>query len=204
MGRIFAETSWGDVPSWVTAVATVLALIAASYAAWRTGKIVNIELGRDRDRERDEERRQASQVAAWAAESVHDPVGGTSVFSQFTMMSVSGYVVNGSSQPIFNVHVGWFVDDEQIHETNVAVLPPGGVETWEMPDEVISRFDGETSDQGTRPLRRFLEAELLSSMTAERLRLQVGFDDSHGRRWSRDRFGNLVKRDVLPTSEIGQ
>lgn len=129
-----ADINWGDFPSWVTAVATVLALVAASYAAWRTGKIVTIELGRDRQREQDEERRQASQVAAWAAESVHDPVGGSNVFSQYTTMSVSGFVINGSSQPIFNIRVLWFVEDESIHETALAVLPPGGAETWEMPD----------------------------------------------------------------------
>lgn len=193
MTLLSADISWGDFPSWVTAVATVLALLAASYAALRTGKIVTIELGRDRQREQDEERRQASQVAAWAAESVHDPVGGNNVFSQYTTMSVSGFVVNGSSQPIFNIRVLWFVKDENIYETALAVLPPGGAETWEMPDEVMARFDDQTAEQGHKPLRGYLEAQLLSSMAAEMLRLEVSFDDSHGRRWTRDRFGNLGK-----------
>lgn len=193
MMLLSADISWGDFPSWVTAVATVLALVAASYAAWRTGRIVSIELGRDRQREQDEERRQASQVAAWAAESVHDPVGGSNVFSQYTTMSVSGFVINGSSQPIFNIGVLWFVEDESIHETALAVLPPGGAETWEMPDEVMARFDDQTAEQGQKPLRGYLEAQLLSSMAAEKLRLEVSFDDSHGRRWTRDRFGNLGK-----------
>jgi hypothetical protein len=204
MSRVLENVSWGDFPSWVTAVATVLALIAAGYAAWRTGKIVNIELGRDRERERREEREQASQVAAWAAESVHDPVGSTNVFSQFTTMSISGYVMNGSSQPVFNVLVLWFVNDEQIHRTALAVLPPGGAEAWEMPDEVMECFDDQTAEQGSKPLRGYLEAQLLSSMASEMLRLEVTFDDSHGRRWVRDRFGNLRKGDSSTASSSNQ
>jgi hypothetical protein len=65
---------WGDVPSWIEAIATVLAFFAAGWAVVRTGELLRIEQGRDVDRaretadlrERAERAEQADLVAAWS------------------------------------------------------------------------------------------------------------------------------------------
>lgn len=187
------EVGWGDVPGWLTAFATVGALIAAYVAAKQAKAIVQLELKRDEERKVLDDASQASQVAVWATESVAEPVDRTSWIGRFTVMSVSGFVVNNSPQPVYDVEVAWFVGEEQVFSSALAVLPPKGLEEWKLPTEVIARFDDATQDRGDVVLRLLEEARLLSRMAADLLRLEVSFRDSSNQRWIRDRAGRLVQ-----------
>lgn len=187
------EVGWGDVPGWLTAVATVGALIAAYVAAKQAKAIVQLELKRDEERKVLDDASQASQVAVWATESVAEPVDRTSWIGRLTVMSVSGFVVNNSPQPVYDVEVAWFVGEEQVFSSALAVLPPKGLEEWKLPTEIIARFDDATQDRGDVVLRSLEEARLLSRMAADLLRLEVSFRDSSNQRWIRDRAGRLVQ-----------
>lgn len=187
------EVGWGDVPGWLTAVATMGALIAAYVAAKQAKAIVQLELKRDEERKVLDDASQASQVAVWATESVAEPVDRTSWIGRLTVMSVSGFVVNNSPQPVYDVEVAWFVGEEQVFSSALAVLPPKGLEEWKLPTEIIARFDDATQDRGDVVLRSLEEARLLSRMAADLLRLEVSFRDSSNQRWIRDRAGRLVQ-----------
>jgi hypothetical protein len=198
---LLVEVRWGDVSGWITAIATVLALIAASVAARQAKAIVQLELERDEKRKVRDDSNQASQVAVWATESVAEPTDPTSWIGRFTVMSVSGFVVNNSSQPVYDVQVAWFVGEEQVYSAVLAVLPPKGLEQWKLPTEVIARFDDATRERGDVVLRSLDEARLLSRMTADRLRLEVSFRDSSNQRWHRDRTGRLEKSTLTSDRE---
>lgn len=187
------EFGWGDVPGWLTAVATMGALIAAYVAAKQAKAIVQLELKRDEERKVLDDASQASQVAVWATESVAEPVDRTSWIGRLTVMSVSGFVVNNSPQPVYDVEVAWFVGEEQVFSSALAVLPPKGLEERKLPTEIIARFDDATQDRGDVVLRSLEEARLLSRMAADLLRLEVSFRDSSNQRWIRDRAGRLVQ-----------
>jgi hypothetical protein len=92
---------WGDVPTWVGAVATVLALVAAAIAAVFAGRAYGIESRRDAvaaaDRKAavDEQlRSQASRVVIWLKDNVAPPSG------PFGVM-----YANTSGLPVFDVNI---------------------------------------------------------------------------------------------------
>jgi hypothetical protein len=81
---------WGDVPTWVGAITTLGALIAA-------GVLIRVELRRDhREQGRLERNEQADKVAAW-----------------FDDESGKILIRNGSSLPIYNVRVWVYSDAPQ-------------------------------------------------------------------------------------------
>src|SRR5689334_11831407 len=96
---------WGDVPTWVQAIATLLALIAAGAAASAAWQVLAVERKRDVDRQQVEDERraaeargQADRVAAWPSTSPTEqnapppPQQGVSIR-------------NASELPVYNVRV---------------------------------------------------------------------------------------------------
>lgn len=120
---------WGDVPTWVGAITTLGALIAAAV-------LVRFELRRDhREVDRLERAEQADKVAAW-----------------FDDQSARILVRNGSSLPIYNVRV-WVISGapgDELIEVDGAV-PPG-----DMPLAVPRGAMGALSEIGLR--LRFTDA----------------------------------------------
>src|SRR5215813_10236072 len=65
-------TNFGDVPTWISAITSLFALVGAGIAAWQAFRIYRLESERDRraqaaqeDRDRHSRRSQASLVSAW-------------------------------------------------------------------------------------------------------------------------------------------
>lgn len=108
---------WGDVPTWVSAITTLGALIAAAY-------LVRVEVRRDRRQvEHLERAEQADHVAAW-----------------FDDDSGRFLVRNGSSLPIYNVRIWVYseADSDELIEVDGAV-PPGDLRL-PVPDGVMGPY----------------------------------------------------------------
>jgi hypothetical protein len=61
--------SWGDVPTWVVAIATIFAFIAAGFAAVRAKQMFDLEHRRDLHDGEMRRREQASRVSAWVVQA---------------------------------------------------------------------------------------------------------------------------------------
>lgn len=97
---------WGDVPTWVAAIAAVLALVAAALAAvpaWRTYRLAKTEAEMD----------QARLVVAWRTPHVPDE-------------AVDLAVVNNSTMPVWDltVHVLSVPSETVVQVVRSPVLPP--------------------------------------------------------------------------------
>lgn len=104
---------WGDIPTWVTAIATVLALVAAGFAAHSSWNVLKHEREREADRRRRaEQAEQADLVAVLPA-----PGRGRAV------------IQNASALPVYRVVVVYVVKSGERHESpELAVVPPGRLE----------------------------------------------------------------------------
>ena len=175
---------WGDVPGWITAVASIAALIFATIAARTASNLYRIESGRDREaeeerRERQRERRseQASKISAWYA-SRPDNNGSLAEPNEY-----GAFIRNASELPIHNVHVA-FIRKNEIEETPdsripavfqvVDIVPPGDSPIF-VP--ILREIIEEVSPRDER--RNFVVA--------------ITFTDTENRRWRRDIHGQLMQ-----------
>ncbi|WP_191838919.1 sugar ABC transporter substrate-binding protein [Catellatospora chokoriensis] len=165
---------WGDVPSWVAAVATVFALAFAAVAAQAALRTYRIESERDRvdaesRRAQDDylRRTQAALVSAWWGESPDQPgVWGA-------------HLRNASGAPVYQVYCTVVDADDDAEERRIhhPVVPPG----------TVAQFSG---------LVRPAEVPVLEPVR----RVKVSFTDSAGIRWLRDQYGRLI--ELQPTLRV--
>lgn len=160
---------WGDVPSEISAMATVFALGFASVAAVAARRTYRIESERDRvnsaARQAQEgfvRRTQAARVSAWWEKSADDGSWGA-------------FVRNASEAPIYQVYLTILSPDDHTDAVKLhfSSIPP--------------------SEQA-----RFLPVELPSgeheSRPADR-RVKLTFTDSVGVRWTRNQYGRLSEME---------
>lgn len=104
--------AWGDVPTWVAAVTSLLALLAAAFAGLVAYAVLDVELGRDRvaaaeraERREAEQRAQAGKVAAWYATwDGEAPFGPLAPPPSLQANQVYGAVIrNGSELPVYEI-----------------------------------------------------------------------------------------------------
>lgn len=95
---------FGDVPSWIAAVATSGALVA-------TARLLYIERNRRRDEELVARRRQASNVTHWLERGV----GG----------ALTLRLSNSSSSPVYHATFRLLLDSVETSLLEMAVIPPG-------------------------------------------------------------------------------
>lgn len=152
---------WGDIPTWLSSVATVGALLFAAVAAVAAQRVYRIESERDRvnaeqrkEQEAYQRRTQAALVSAWWG---HDAGGAWGAF-----------VRNASETPVYQASLTVLdVHDPDVHErVDLPVLPPAG--------EPQFRPTGLTDGGGTADYR-----------------VEITFTDSAGARWIRDQQGRL-------------
>lgn len=135
----FLESDWyaGDLPSWVQAVAALLALIGAIIAARQAYQALSLQRAADQ-REVEQlqqhlgqlEQSQAEQVCVWADEGDRNLVKG----------SMKIYLRNVSSIPVYEVRVGFGSGGEVALE--IGVLPPSG-----SLERVLPRPDASTGSE---------------------------------------------------------
>ena len=193
LGSLFgSRANWGDVPTWVAAVTTFLAFVAAAFAGLVAYELLKVESGRDlkaeqeRTERRDAERRgQASKVAAWYGTWLSPVTYSGGANSGIPATPGSGAVIrNASDLPVYDVSIvyflanppkllGWSEGDRE-HEIPelIPVIPPGEERT-PMPESI----------------RR------IGSATREPVWLvAIEFTDADDQRWMRDPHGALSPR----------
>lgn len=169
---------WGDIPTWVSAIGTLVALAFAAVAARSAIKVYEIESRRDRvhadERKRQLEfvrRAQAAMVSAWWGTQT-----GSDGVSRW-----GAFVRNASETPIYQTRVSVVkVFEPDISDSfGISVLPP-------------------TADPA------FYPSTVWVSSAAERdvpdFRVEMTFTDSVGIRWIRDQQGKLA--EVFPELRI--
>lgn len=197
LGIVFRSSlSWGDVATWVVAITTLLAFLAAAFAglvAYDLLKVENVrdmkaaeerllaaadrrQAERERAARREADRRaQASKVTAWF-ELYHD--------DKYELIDkVWGAAIrNASELPILDVRVffywvndphdgsPWTTEQRYASVERIRVIPPGQTWNLELPDRVRS-MDEKCDDQ----------VYLVS----------IEFTDANGTRWMRDERGAL-------------
>lgn len=162
---------WGDIPTWVQAVTTTLALIAAGLAWLEARAANNREAKRDRQRDEDAARdAQARWVAAWPVwrgrPTIAHRAGAT--------------VVNRSELPVYDVAVTFVRGNGAVAEERLPLLPPG---------EQFVRLDDEVAGSiglGLRP------GPAAQTDPPEGLQIQLRFRDSSEREWTRSVAGSLL------------
>ena len=163
---------WGDVPTWIAALSTVGALVAAIVAGRAAWRLLGLEATRDRNAFADKKTVQASRVSAWAkwersaegAESDYD----------IPLLSVR----NASDLPVYAVLLELFNSRDQLVSTErVDVLPPtdGPID---LP-HVVS--DAEHS--------------ALQGDYGSKLQVKITFRDASGRTWVRQVDGLLYQSE---------
>lgn len=163
------DPNWGDVPTWVTAIATVLlfigAVVTAIYAirAFRLQRQqLNEQLAEQRRAQANEVRAQANKVAAWLGEMDGD------------RSPRSAWIRNASDLPVYSVSVS-FLDLDSGHKfAEPQGLPVVG------PSEFFELAVAQAAKRPSQPV------------------VAVKFTDAAGRTWERDVFGNLAERETPP------
>lgn len=164
---------WGDIPTWISSVATIMALIFAGLAALAAQRVYRIESQRDevaaearRQQEAFVRRTQAALVSAWWG---------------WGLDGWGAFVRNASETPIYQVSLT-VVD---IHDPNVGervdlpIVPPAAEPVFQS-TELGSGLVADGSH-------------------AVDYRVEVTFTDSAGVRWIRDQLGRLseLRPEVL-------
>jgi hypothetical protein len=168
---ILSDGRWGDIPSWVEALATVGAFVAATIAVRHSWSLLKIERANQHARTTEDDRRQleaerseqADLVAAWP--------------SRGNARNIT--IENGSSLPIYDVALAFVNRAGDQRGLDIQdVLPPGKHTTY-FPSENIKQdpVTGEVLyDENEQP---------------ENYRVLIRFRDAGGRIWQRDQFGVL-------------
>jgi hypothetical protein len=208
LALLFGQSAnWGDVATWVLAITTLLAFLAAAFAGLVAYDLLKVETARDeaatRDRvlaanerklieseraaQREAERRaQAAKVIAWFGLR---PYGYTEV-SPAEQGSWGALVRNASELPVFDIRIffywvndrhdgsEWTTEQRYASVERFRVIPPEQTRYLELPDRVRSMAN-ECND----------DVYLVG----------VEFTDARGARWFRDERAVLHDRGGNPS-----
>ena len=180
-------TDWGDVPTWLSSVATILALLFAGLAALVAQRVYRIESDRDRVNEEARlqqeaflRRTQAALVSAWWG---WQPVDGSDAGTR-PAGRWGALVRNASETPVYQASLTVLdIHDPDVSERfDLAIVPPATDPTF-LPS-------GLARPPGTAPATGAREP-VPDGQHAADYRVEVTFTDSAGVRWIRDQQGRL-------------
>jgi hypothetical protein len=197
--------SWGDVPTWVLAITTLLALLAAAFAGLVAYDVLKVENARDlaaaderilaaedrkraaneRAAEREADRRaQASKVTAWFDFYTPgvQPVIGRPVQAPSDVLQAGAAVRNASELPVMDVRVFFFwVND------------PGDGKPWTAELRYASLESIRVIPPGQTSHHRLPEdiCSMAKECNGQVYVVGVEFTDANGIRWMRDARGAL-------------
>lgn len=163
------------IPSWISALASVGALLAAVVAGVTARRLYGIEREREHRLTEADERRQAVRVSAWVAEVVGPNAG---------ERSPGVVVVNASQTAVRDVLVSVIEpDDRRRAALRLAILPPG---------EYFAAAQPPPYHWGFPNLLSALEYPARPVMRSRQWRVtEVTFRDAADRSWRRDDAGVL-------------
>jgi hypothetical protein len=199
-GVVFGgRANWGDVPVWVLAITTLLAFIAAAFAALMTYELLRVESRRDqgaarerRQREKAERSAQASQIAAWYGRWSSVVKGPGMASDPREWPRWGAIITNASDLPVYIVKVSFCVAVDSAagltwrhgeRFLGALRLVPPGQQHIEMPDHVKA----EEEATGNEPV--WLVA--------------IEFTDASGAMWLRDPRGRLETAAAGPADGGG-
>lgn len=163
MTEWLSSLEWGDVPTWLSSLGGIGALIAATLAARASLAVLKIETDRDKEADERAQRAQADLVAAWIANETPED------WSKWNVI-----VTNESKIPVYDVEV----------RVTTLLLPRGGGDTLELYTPLVP--PGRTELPTYSLVRGIIENEasedgkaILSSESGTRMlnRLQLTFHD---------------------------
>jgi hypothetical protein len=199
-GAVFGgHASWGNVPTWVLAVTTLLAFIAAAFAALVTYELLRVESRRDavtaeERRQREDAQRwgQASRVAAWYGRW-SSVVKGPGMAADPREWARSGAIIsNASHLPIYNVRVSFCV----------AVDPAAGG-TWRHGERYLGALRLVPPGEEHVEMPDHLRAEEAGG-NEQTWQVAIEFTDASGSRWVRDARGRLEPAIAAPAGADGR
>lgn len=163
---------WGDVPTWVAAVGTVLAFAAGGALFWQQRAQLRLMRADLQERERAQRREQARHVLAWY-------VGVSGGGSNFANLRIC--YRNASEEPVYEVQV--FVKESwgrapAVKPTKIGVMPPGPER------EMVVSFN--------------VVPDPTSDPNAPGPPVVLTFRDVSGRWWRRDEHGTLTEWPSQP------
>ena len=176
--------NWGDVPAWVLVFVSLLGVIAATFAGIYAALIYRIEMRRDRTSQEMKDRSQADAISCWAVYSSNGPD------LNLADLVLQPWLHNGSSQPIYDVTIFWYLNGVNVFQDSASVIPPRQIGepaySWLVPTKV---FSGHYVKIHGRFGLQFSEAKGILKGT----RFVIIFTDVEGRQWKRNEHGNLKR-----------
>jgi len=164
---------WGlYVPTWILAVATTGALVAAALAAFFTGRSLKLERGREAALERERRVSQARLVTAWlAVDDNWNPRG------QGPLTTDGLTHQNGSYQPITEVAIALSLNNFEYWIKEIKLVPPGFDTVFQQPGGMSY---GPLVISPINSPQRYLSLSEVSDVEVD-----LRFTDSAGVQWRR-------------------
>src|SRR3954452_4835208 len=160
----------GDWPTWIQAVTTILALVAAGYAAIQTHRTIRLEFSRDEERRIEELRREAHRVSMWLERNPEPTIGSLCRL----------YITNANSTPVYNANL---VVEGQPLTAGLFTIPPSSEKQESgLGSGVANSIVAGEMDRTHNP---YLDEAM------NRIRLELVFSDSAEKRWARTLHGRL-------------
>ena len=166
------------IPNWVTALATVGALVAASFAGWTATRLYRTERERDERLERAERSWQASQIVAWASWAKPTDPGIALNLAGGRTSQVHLALRNASGVPVYDVQVFWSCEGQALGDQPLPMLSPTGDHPHER--EIKCKGVAELVQRPDRAARIDIRAA-------------IEFTDAAGVRWRRGGDGRLLE-----------
>jgi arabinogalactan oligomer / maltooligosaccharide transport system substrate-binding protein len=198
LGLVLAGSAanWGDIPSWLSSIATILALLFAAVAAVAAQRAYRIESERDRisaEARRQQEaflrRTQAALVSAWWG---WQPGGA----GEQRAGRWGAFVRNASETPVYQASLTMLdIHDPDVSERlDLAIVPPGA-----EPVFYPSGLNGTPGGDHPAGWPAGGGALVQDGQHAVDYRVEIAFTDSAGVRWIRDQQGRLseLRPEVL-------
>jgi len=188
--------NWGDVATWIVAITTLLAFLAAAFAGRVAYDLLKVETTRDlkaaeergqaaADRQRAEDERAAQRQADRRAQASKVTAWFTTYINNHDQPTWVAAIQNASELPVFDVRVffywvndpgdgrPWTTEQRYASEETILVIPPGRFRHYDLPGRVAAMAK-ECSD------RVYLVA--------------IHFTDANGIHWMRDERAALRDR----------
>ena len=184
---VVAAIDWGNVPTWVSAIATSAGLIFLFFAAIVARRTYLLQDGERRRAQAQMEKAQAALVSVWWGSepapsngTLHDPVQPQGTAEERPRTADCAWLLNASTGPIYRAVVqAEFRHSGHTAAAHLPVVLPG------VPRRVLT--EPESSSAKARK-------------SASDYAVSVRFTDASGLRWVRDEYGGLTQLD--PTFEI--
>jgi hypothetical protein len=170
------SVSWGDVPTWIAAVAAGLALYFATAAARAVRRLLLVEQARENRREAADADRRTAAARAFQA----DRIGAWHQTGYY-----AATLRNGSTLPVYDVAVEFVGTGGDLREQGLLDILPPGDQTLGWTGTASSPQDGQTAHLQPGQIRPEEPPHLF--------RVAVTFRDTAGSRWRRDERGLLTR-----------